>query len=76
MRCKECGTIIPECEIYTDFYYCHYCKETNPEKGKFIDKLKCEICFKEYKQEIIFSYKLNKIACIPCIKMHCQPDHL
>jgi len=35
--------------------------------------LKCEICEKEYEQEIIYSYELGKIACIPCIKAHSHP---
>ncbi len=34
MRCKECGTIIPESEIYTDFYYCHFCKKSMPTGRK------------------------------------------
>lgn len=39
-----------------------------------MEKLKCEICLKEYEQEIIFDYKLNKISCISCIKFHNQPE--
>ncbi len=39
-----------------------------------MEKLKCEICLKEYEQEIIYSYDLKKIACIPCIKIHTQPE--
>ena len=41
-----------------------------------MDKLKCEICLKEYEQAIVFSYELNKIACIPCIRTHNQPERL
>lgn len=33
-RCKKCATIIPEYEIYTNFYYCHMCKETMPTRAK------------------------------------------
>ena len=35
-----------------------------------MEKLTCQICLKEYDQDIIFSYVLNTIACIPCIKIH------
>lgn len=37
MRCKKCGTIVPESEIYTDFYYCHFCNESMPTRGKIMN---------------------------------------
>lgn len=35
-----------------------------------LKSLKCAICLKDYTYEIIYSYGLNCIACIPCIKKH------
>ena len=65
MPCSRAGT-----SSHTNWWYCHYCRPTDSDRGVHINTCQSNYCYKHYQQSDTALWTVSALS-TPCIVLYC-----